>query len=137
MICIVCFAGAAPAKRYAITPKIPKDTKKMSDGLFSRVVGHHLAVNAIKAKARDVANEVVVDVDHGQGLGIGMVKLLHHFLHRLVVVEERRYWRHELRDRVSLVKLGAEHDMANLQDVDFAEEMPIVVDHRKIVEVAV
>ena len=81
-----------------------------------------LSVHVVHPLAGDVALQVAALVEHGQPVGLGALEGFHHLVHGRVVIEDGVGLGHQLRGREVVVQFGAEHDVAYLQDVDFAQQ---------------
>ena len=82
----------------------------------------HLAVHLVHALAGDVALEVVATVDDGQPVGLGTLEGAHDLGHGRRVAQGGGRIGHELRGGEVVVEFGAEHDVADFDDVDFAQQ---------------
>lgn len=81
---------------------------------------YHFAVHVVHAAAGDIALEVVFGVEDGEPIGLSALKGLHDLSHGSLVAEHGGWLYHQLVSLEVVVKLGAEHDMTNLHDIDFA-----------------
>ena len=104
--------------------------------LLGAHVGHHLAVVGVETGAVDVSQQAVVGVEHRQHVGVSRFELLHHVLHGVVHAQGFRGRCHELSHLEMVVKLGAEHQVADVVDVHFAQQLAGIVEHGQYAGVA-
>ena len=77
-------------------------------------VDEYLAIGIEDLRFGDEADVFSFGIDDGQVPSLSIVEDVHDFLHRHVVDDARGGRDHEARDAETLVKLGAEHDIADV-----------------------
>ena len=94
-------------------------------------VVNHLAIGVVHARARDVTLQVMVGIEDREPVGLGTLKGLHDLVHGGVVIQDVGWFDHQLAGSEMVIKLGAEHDMAYLQDIDLAQQVAGSIGHRE------
>ena len=83
---------------------------------------HHLAIHGVHALTGDVALQMMAAIYDGKPVGLCILEHTHDLGHGRGIVQESGRLYHELRGLEMVVELGAEHDVADFDDIDLAQQ---------------
>ena len=83
---------------------------------------YHFAIHGVHTLTRDVALQVMTAINDGEPVSLCILEHAHDLGHGRGIVQDSSRLYHELRSLEMVVEFGAEHNMADFDDIDLAQQ---------------
>ena len=96
--------------------------------LLCRKVFNHLPIHRVHPRTGYDADDVIVDIDNRKIIERGLIELVHYVFHWIVDTQDNVDGFHQLAYGELVIEFGAEHNVADLREIDDSEQGVALID---------